>query len=504
MAFDSITFALFLPLVFLLYWALHQSRRGQNVLLLVASYVFYGWWNWRFLGLILLTTCSAYLCALWVERCKMRGQTKWAATANVANLVLNLGVLGLFKYYDFFATSLNALMMSLGLQADWPLLHLLLPVGISFYTFQALSYTIDVYRGDIRAERNWISFATYIAFFPQLVAGPIERAGKMLPQFAAPRSFSSEEAVKGCRQMLWGFVKKIVVADNCAPIVEQIFANPDAQGGSTLLYGTLLFAFQIYADFSGYSDIAIGSARLFGLHLSDNFRNPYFATNIPDFWRRWHISLTSWFRDYVYIPLGGNRKGRGRTLANTVAVFSLSGLWHGANWTFVLWGFYHGLLFLPWCMGWLKSEEREVRKVQEVRKVREVREVREVRKVRDVQDVQEGQKGAPLKLLKLLKPLKPLNLLTTFLLVCLGWVLFRAESITSAKVILWRIVTQMDLSFLQQSKSIVLFAVLMLAAEWWQLPLPHRRWQRWAIYYLLIGLMLWKATASTQFIYFQF
>ena len=496
MAFDSITFALFLPLVFLLYWALHQSRRGQNVLLLVASYVFYGWWNWRFLGLILLTTCSAYLCALWVERCKMRGQTKWAATANVANLVLNLGVLGLFKYYDFFATSLNALMMSLGLQADWPLLHLLLPVGISFYTFQALSYTIDVYRGDIRAERNWISFATYIAFFPQLVAGPIERAGKMLPQFAAPRSFSSEEAVKGCRQMLWGFVKKIVVADNCAPIVEQIFANPDAQGGSTLLYGTLLFAFQIYADFSGYSDIAIGSARLFGLHLSDNFRNPYFATNIPDFWRRWHISLTSWFRDYVYIPLGGNRKGRGRTLANTVAVFSLSGLWHGANWTFVLWGFYHGLLFLPWCMG-------KVRKVasfgaREQSSEREVREVRDVRKVRKVQEVREGQKGSPLKLLK------PLKLLTTFLLVCLGWVLFRAESITSAKVILWRIVSQMDPSFLQQSKSIVVFAVLMLAAEWWQLPLPRRRWQRWAIYYLLIGLMLWKATASTQFIYFQF
>ena len=483
MAFDSITFALFLPLVFLLYWALHQSRRGQNVLLLVASYVFYGWWNWRFLGLILLTTCSAYLCALWVERCKMRGQTKWAATANVANLVLNLGVLGLFKYYDFFATSLNALMMSLGLQADWPLLHLLLPVGISFYTFQALSYTIDVYRGDIRAERDWIGFATYIAFFPQLVAGPIERAGKMLPQFAAPRSFSSEEAVKGCRQMLWGFVKKIVVADNCAPIVEQIFANPDAQGGSTLLYGTLLFAFQVYADFSGYSDIAIGSARLFGLHLSDNFRNPYFATNIPDFWRRWHISLTSWFRDYVYIPLGGNRKGRGRTLANTVAVFSLSGLWHGANWTFVLWGFYHGLLFLPWCMGWLKREEREERKV------------REVRDVRKVASFGARERSSEQEVLKIL---------TTFLLVCLGWVLFRAESITSAKVILWRIVTQMDLSFLQQSKSIVLFAVLMLAAEWWQLPLPRRRWQRWAIYYLLIGLMLWKATASTQFIYFQF
>ncbi len=475
MSFDSITFALFLPIVFLLYWALHQSRRGQNVLLLVASYVFYGWWNWRFLGLILLTTCSAYTCALWVEHWRKVGRTGWAAAANVANLVLNIGVLGLFKYYDFFAASFNALMMHLGLHADWPLLYLLLPVGISFYTFQALSYTIDVYRGDIRAERDWIGFATYIAFFPQLVAGPIERAGKMLPQFDAPRTFSSEEAVTGCRRMLWGFVKKIVVADNCAPIVEQIFANPDAQGGSTLLYGSVLFAFQIYADFSGYSDIAIGSAHLFGIRLSDNFRNPYFATSIPDFWRRWHISLTSWFRDYVYIPLGGNRKGRARTFANTVAVFSLSGLWHGANWTFVLWGFYHGLLFLPWL-------RKGGRRGQEVREVQGVREVRD--SVANIYGCFQS--------------------LLTFLLVCIGWVLFRAPNVAMAWICLKRMVCCMDLSFMQQSKSILLFAVLMLAAEYWQLPLPRRRWLRWAIYYLLICLMLWKATASTQFIYFQF
>ena len=465
MAFDSITFALFLPLVFLTYWALHKYRRWQNVLLLAASYVFYGWWDWRFLGLILLTTCSAYTCALWVERWRLQGQSRRAATANAANCVLNLGVLGLFKYYDFFATSFNRMMGQVGLSADWPLLHLVLPVGISFYTFQALSYTIDVYRGDVRAERDWIGFATYIAFFPQLVAGPIERAHRMLPQFAAPRSFSSEEAVLGCRLLLWGFVKKVVVADNCAPIVEQIFANPESSGGSALLYGTVLFAFQIYADFSGYSDIAIGAARLFGIRLSTNFDNPYFATSIPDFWRRWHISLTSWFRDYVYIPLGGSRKGRERTFVNTVAVFSLSGLWHGANWTFVLWGFYHGLLFLPWCMGWLKRTKGP--------------------------DTRSFLERVPAMLL-------------TFLLVCIGWVLFRADSISMAGTCLWRMVSHMDLSFMQYSKSIVVFIALMLLAEWWHMPWPRRRWMRWAIYYLLIGLMLWKATASTQFIYFQF
>ena len=465
MAFDSITFALFLPLVFLTYWALHKYRRWQNVLLLGASYVFYGWWDWRFLGLILLTTCSAYACALWVERWRLQGQSRRAAAANAANCVLNLGVLGLFKYYDFFAASFNRMMGQMGLSADWPLLHLVLPVGISFYTFQALSYTIDVYRGDVRAERDWIGFATYIAFFPQLVAGPIERAHRMLPQFAAPRSFSSEEAVLGCRQLLWGFVKKVVVADNCAPIVEQIFANPESSGGSALLYGTVLFAFQIYADFSGYSDIAIGAARLFGIRLSTNFDNPYFATSIPDFWRRWHISLTSWFRDYVYIPLGGSRKGKGKTFVNTVAVFSLSGLWHGANWTFVLWGFYHGLLFLPWCMGWLKRTKGP--------------------------DTRGFFERVPAMLL-------------TFLLVCIGWVLFRAESISMVGTCLGRMVSHMDLSFMQYSKSIMVFIALMLLAEWWHMPWPRRRWMRWAIYYLLIGLMLWKATASTQFIYFQF
>ena len=466
MAFDSITFALFLPLVFVLYWALHRrSHLWQNVLLLAASYVFYGWWDWEFLGLIMLTTWSAFLCALWVERWQEEGRHRRALAANIFNCVLNLGVLGLFKYYDFFAGSFNALMSGMGLHADWPLLHLVLPVGISFYTFQALSYTIDVYRGDIRAERDSVSLATYLAFFPQLVAGPIERAHRLLPQFNASRSFSSQEAVLGCRQMLWGFAKKIIIADNCAPIVEQIYADPTSAGGSALVYATVLFGFQIYADFSGYSDIAIGTARLFGIRLSANFDNPYFATSIPDFWRRWHISLTSWFRDYVYIPLGGSRRGRWRTWANTLLVFSLSGLWHGANWTFVLWGFYHGLLFLPWCMGWLVRDKRP--------------------------DERSFVQRLP-------------AMSVTFVLVCFGWLLFRAENVATVGTILTHIVGQKDLSFMRYSKSIVFFVALMLAAEWWHLPWPRQRWMRWAVYYLFIALMLWKATASTQFIYFQF
>lgn len=464
MTFDSIIFALYLPLVFLLHQLIGKSAQRQNLLLLAASYLFYGWWDWRFLGLILFTTCSSFGCALLIDKAQTENKRRLARQANLLNCVLNLGILGIFKYYDFFASSLNELLICVGCQGSWPLLHLLLPVGISFYTFQSLSYTIDVYRGTLRAERNWLTYATYLAFFPQLVAGPIERASKLLPQFCKTRFFDRKEAVEGCRMMLWGFFKKLVVADNCAEIVEKIFTHYDTVGGSALVYGAIVFAFQIYADFSGYSDIAIGTARLFGIRLSQNFDNPYFAISIPDFWRRWHISLTSWFRDYVYIPLGGSRQGHYRTLVNTLIVFTLSGLWHGANWTFLLWGFYHGLLFTPWVMGWAK---------------------------RDKQLQPSLPKHAP-------------QMVVTFLLVCIGWVLFRAESLSMALTCMQRIVCCPDLSFLQYSKSILLFVALMLATEWKQRPLPHQRWARWAINYLLVALILWKGTASSQFIYFQF
>lgn len=433
--------------------------------LLVASYVFYGWWNWRLLGLIIFSTATSYLCAKAVYKSNSTNNKSLACFFNIMNIVAHLSILGVFKYYDFFAQSFNSLMHMIGIDAGWPLLHLILPMGISFYTFQALSYTIDVYRGNLKAENNLINYATYLAFFPQLVAGPIERAGRLLPQFAAPSKFNLQETIEGCRQMLWGFTKKIVIADNCASIVELIFRDPQSAGGSALLYGTLLFAFQIYADFSGYSDIAIGTAKLFGIRLSPNFNNPYFATSIPDFWRRWHISLTSWFRDYVYIPLGGSRRGRYITFLNTLFVFTLSGLWHGANWTFVAWGFYNGFLFLPWCMGWLrKSKEADQR--------------------------------------SFFKKLP--SIVLTFFLVCIGWAIFRSDNLGQAWTILARIVTHPDLSALEHSKSILLFVVLMLTAEWWHLKLPQKRWQRWAIYYMLIALMVWKSTASTQFIYFQF
>lgn len=464
MTFDSIIFALFLPLVFVLYQLMGKSANRQNLLLLAASYLFYGWWDWRFLGLILFTTCSSYVCALVIDKGQTGDKTNRARWANILNCVLNLGILGLFKYYDFFAGSLNALLMQMGISASWPLLHLLLPVGISFYTFQSLSYTIDVYQGKIKAERNWLTYATYLAFFPQLVAGPIERAGHLLPQFGVIRSFDRKVAVEGCRLMLWGFFKKLIIADNCAEIVEKIFGHYEVAGGSALLYGAVIFAFQIYADFSGYSDIAIGTARLFGIRLSKNFDNPYFATSIPDFWRRWHISLTSWFRDYVYIPLGGSRHGRCRTLLNTLIVFTLSGLWHGANWTFLAWGFYHGLLFTPWVLGWVKRDK--------------------------------SLKTSPLKHWP--------QMLATFFLVCIGWILFRAESLSMALTCLQRMLCCPDLSFLQYSKSILLFVALMLVIEWNQRPLPQRRWMRWAIYYLLIAIILWKGTTSSQFIYFQF
>lgn len=510
MSFDSITFFLFLSIVFAAYWTLHGKTRWQNILLLVASYVFYGWWDWRFLGLILFTTLSSWTCALGMEKLggvsgekelKSLKGLKSASWLNAINIVTNLGILALFKYYDFFADSLNEALAGLGVTANWPLLHLVLPVGISFYTFQSLSYTIDVRRGHLRPTRDLISYASYIAFFPQLVAGPIERATRLLPQFENRRTFSNQEATEGCRMMLWGFFKKIVIADNCAITVEQIFGHYGELGTLTLLFGAMLFAFQIYADFSGYSDIAIGTARLFGIRLSPNFDQPYTATSIPDFWRRWHISLTSWFRDYVYIPLGGSRCSRLRTFGNTLVVFGMSGLWHGANWTFVAWGCYHGALFFPYNMRWIgrKRDEMELKGVEG--KLRRVETKVETRVERGVETkvetgVEEKLKGVELKRWGMR--------VVTFLLVCIGWVLFRADSLQMAGNYLWRMASTQDFSLPPYSKSIVVYIALMLWAEWHHCVLPQRTWLRWTIYYVLAAIMLLKATQGSQFIYFQF
>ena len=330
MQFDTYTYALFLPLVFFIYWGLRKHLRWQNLFLLVASYVFYGWWDWRMLSLILLTSLSTWSTAMLMKGNRSRGDKLLAA-----------------KYLNFLRDSFVDLLGLFGLNPDWPTINILLPVGISFYTFQAISYTIDVYRGDIKPTRNVVAFCVFIAFFPQLVAGPIERATNLLPQFLRKKEFDYDTAVVGMRQILWGLAKKIIIADSVGYYVDQLLYNPYYYSSWSMIWAGILFAVQIYADFSGYSDIAIGSARLLNIRLKANFNYPFFSRNMKELWQRWHISLMTWFRHYVYFPLGGSRRGKWRTALNMMIVFSLSGLWHGADWTFVIWGTVNGLLLLP-------------------------------------------------------------------------------------------------------------------------------------------------------------
>jgi D-alanyl-lipoteichoic acid acyltransferase DltB (MBOAT superfamily) len=469
MSFTSLQFLLFLPAVFILYWALHRSQRWQNLLLVVASYVFYGWWDWRFLGLIALTTAASFASGLVIEHFEGReGRRRLVAAANI---VLNLGILALFKYYDFFADNFTALLSLLGFQADLPTLRLILPVGISFYTFQALSYTIDVFRRHISATRDIVAFFAYIAFFPQLVAGPIERATQLLPQMLRARTFIYADAIDGLRQMLWGFCKKMLVADTCAMAVDIIWQSPGEQSALALVVGAFLFTIQIYGDFSGYSDIAVGCARLFGIRLMQNFRTPYFATSLADFWRRWHISLMTWLRDYVYISLGGNRCSRPRQYANILIVFLLSGLWHGAAWTFVLWGFYHGLLV----------------------------------------SVEKATKRNPHFSFFI-------SSFFIFLLVAFGWILFRAPDLTAFSDYvggLTHLSSLTDVSSLTMGKQALLWSAALLLIEWLQRHRTHAldfpscgllrlRAVRWIIYYVLIALLLFCHADEQAFIYFQF
>ena len=339
MLFNSLTFLIFLPIVFGVYWfALARSVKAQNMWLLLASYVFYGWWDWRFMGLIAFTSGVSYLTGL---KCAdgQRHRKCWL----VVSLVLNLAILGFFKYCNFFLESTASLLQMLGMRTNIPVLQIVLPVGISFYTFQALSYTIDVYRGKITPVRDWIAFFTFVSFFPQLVAGPIERAANLLPQFRRSRRFDCDQALHGVCLIVYGLFKKMVVADMLALYVDQAFAHPALYNSTACLLGVFFFSFQIYCDFSGYSDCARGLARLFGFELMLNFDRPYLSQTFGEFWHRWHISLSSWFKDYVYIPLGGNRVPFHRLIVNIWIVFLLSGLWHGANWTFVAWGALHAV-----------------------------------------------------------------------------------------------------------------------------------------------------------------
>ncbi|MCB9519413.1 MAG: MBOAT family protein [Myxococcales bacterium] len=342
MRFDSFIFPLFYVAVIATYWALRRSIRAQNALILLASYVFYGWWDARFLALIALSTAVDFVVARAIDDTDDERHRKRLL---LTSLWVNLGLLGVFKYYDFFVGSAVEALAGLGVQANAPLLHIILPVGISFYTFQTLSYTIDVYRRDFRAERDWLAFAGYVAFFPQLVAGPIERATRLVPQFSQPRTIDVDRFRSGLRLLIFGLVKKVAVADNMAPLADFVFGqNPATLSGPIVFAGTLAFAMQIYADFSGYSDIARGTARLMGFELCVNFDRPYVALTPSDFWRRWHVSLSQWLRDYLYVPLGGNRGSVSKTYRNLMATMVFGGLWHGAAWNFVAWGFFHGLI----------------------------------------------------------------------------------------------------------------------------------------------------------------
>ena len=491
MLFNSIEFALFLPIVFFIYWAIGYTHihdnlklRLQNAFVVIASYVFYGWWDWRFLILIAFTSFCSWGSGLLIDRSKNLqfeiinlkfGARSWL----IANIVLNLAILGVFKYYDFFVREFGQLF---GVSTDSLLLRIILPVGISFYTFQALSYSIDVYRKKIAPTHDIIAFFAYVAFFPQLVAGPIERATNLLPQFQTNRTFDYNQAVDGMRQILWGLFKKIVIADNCAAYVDQVWATYDAQTGSTLLLAAILFTFQIYGDFSGYSDIAIGTAKLFGIKLMRNFNNPYFSRDIAEFWRRWHISLTTWFRDYVYIPLGGSRVGKWKIVRNTFVIFLLSGFWHGANWTFIIWGAFHALLFLPLIL--LGKNRKYTNQVAEGRILPTWREI--------------------------------LQMLFTFVLVVIGWIIFRAETITQAWDFLCGIChpSLLSIPWFESAKVILPIPIVLLhliVLEWFNRHNQHGLaieslppFFRWGLYLYIGMLIIVFGTQPETFIYFQF
>ncbi|MEK6153515.1 MBOAT family O-acyltransferase [Flavobacteriaceae bacterium 3-367] len=476
MLFNSFEYLLFLPIVFIIYWFfVNKNLKVQNFTLLLASYIFYGWWDWRFLSLIIFSSFVDYFCGLALEKATKRKRKRlWLTTS----MLVNLGFLGIFKYFNFFSQSLAEAFAKVGYTMDALTLDIILPVGISFYTFQTMSYTIDIYREKLKPTRNIIAFFAFVSFFPQLVAGPIERATNLLPQFYKKRKFNYENATDGLRQILWGLFKKIVVADNCAIIVNEVFANQSEYNSSSLVIAAVFFAFQIYGDFSGYSDIAIGTARLFGFDLMQNFAFPYFSRDIAEFWRRWHISLSTWFRDYVYIPLGGSRGGNAMKIRNTFIIFVVSGFWHGANWTFIIWGFLNALYFLPLLL--LKRNRINTNVVAEGNFFIGVREVMQVA--------------------------------TTFLLTILAWIFFRADSLGSALAYIKSIFSKTLLSLPTVDLKPFLFIAVLIFVEWLQRDKKHGLQMnglkltpvRWSIYVFVFCLILFFGAQSQSFIYFQF
>jgi D-alanyl-lipoteichoic acid acyltransferase DltB (MBOAT superfamily) len=486
--FTSIEFFIFLPVVFFLYhFVFSHSVKLQNGFIVVVSYVFYGWWDWRFLILISITIICSWGSGILILNIRNQDFDSKAKEHRikiiaVTNIVINLLILCFFKYNNFFVQNFISAFSFIGMKLSIHTLSIILPVGISFYTFQALSYTIDVYKRKLEPTKDVIAFFSFVSFFPQLVAGPIERAGDLLPQFYRKRTFDYAKAVDGSQQILWGLFKKIVIADNCAEIVNTVFDKP---GGGGYLLGAIFFAFQIYGDFSGYSDIAIGSARLFGFNLTRNFAFPYFSRDIAEFWRRWHISLSKWFRDYVYIPLGGSRGSKQQIIRNTFVIFLLSGFWHGANWTFIAWGAYHALLFLPQVLA--SSNRRNVGSISSGRFLPSVKEL--------------------------------LQILTTFFLVVFGWIIFRCNDLIGVFKVFSEIFSSSIFTLpIIEGRRRFLFTIIAIIAfmivEW-----VHREKQfgfqfnngkiksrivRWAVYLILMLVIIIFRGNQSEFIYFQF
>ncbi len=482
MLFNSIDFAVFLPIIFILYWFVtNKDLKLQNLLIVVSSYVFYGWWDWRFLSLIFFSTIVDY--SIGIALSKEENQLKRKLLLWTSILV-NLGFLGFFKYYNFFLDNFLTAFSFFGHPLNASTLNIILPVGISFYTFQTLSYTIDVYNRKLEPTKDFIIFTAFVSFFPQLVAGPIERAKHLLPQFYFKRTFDYSKAVDGMRQILWGLFKKIVIADNCAKYANLIFNHSGEYSGSTLILGALFFTFQIYCDFSGYSDIAIGTSRLFGFDLMRNFAYPYFSRDIAEFWRRWHISLSTWFRDYLYIPLGGSKGSMRKKIRNIFVIFIVSGFWHGANWTFIVWGALNAVYFLPIML---------------------------LNRNRLNTDIVAFGKYLP-------SWKEVFNMTLTFGLTVFAWIFFRAENMAQALSYIGTIFSKSLVAFpnfpgMHNAEIIIILTLLFIIVEWFgreeqfaiaKIGIQWKRPLRYAMYFVIIIAILWFGGSEQEFIYFQF
>lgn len=477
MLFNSVSFAIFLPIVFIFYWFVtNKNLRNQNVLLLASSYFFYACWDWRFLFLLIFSTGLDYFTGLKMAEARNKHQKKFWFWLSIC---VNVGFLGFFKYYNFFAASFAEAVSNIGLRVDPWILKVVLPVGISFYTFHGLSYVIDIYKERIKPEKNFIDYSVFVSFFPLLVAGPIERATHLLPQIKQKRYFSYPKAVDGLRQILWGLFKKVVIADQCSEYVSSVFNNSAHYSGFAHVLGALFFTFQIYCDFSGYSDIALGTARLFGIELLRNFAFPYFSRDIAEFWRRWHISLSTWFRDYLYIPLGGSKGGTWMKVRNTFIIFLVSGFWHGANWTFIAWGFLNALYMMPLVLFNMNRNNLDI-----VAKDRLVPNLKEI-----------------------------LSIIITFGLTVFAWIFFRSANMHAAVHYIGEIFSGKGGQKLVVPRYLYILILIFIIVEWLgreqqyaiaKLDLKFPKVVKWAMYYAILFAIFYFAGPKQQFIYFQF